>query len=500
MIDLGNKRELFFDDHLIDVEKTTAQKRLHKARRAEAVLPLDMPWEGDLCGYPSIIKDDGLLRLYYRCSASGTSHEAIAYAESRDGIHWERPELGLCEFRGSKANNLLFDIKTFPEITRFDNTCFFKDTNPDCPPDQRYKSVFGWHGHHCIATLLSPDGIHWRLGEPITEKGAFDSQNLAFYDRTRGKYFSYYRGESHDCSGGRVEDKSLPDAIINNYYDPEKRAYNMPDEHERYYRRTVWFVESEDYKSWSEPKEIDFGKDAWHCQLYTNAIQPYPRAEHIFVGLPVRYVERKGWSSAYDELCGSDQRRTIMTHDAPRSGLALTDTIFIATRDGEHFTKYDEAIVPPPPEFKGGWVYGDGFFAPGLVETKSDLAGGDNEYSIYAGECYRSYRFVTLRRYVLRLDGFVSLHAGGKEETVVTKPFTYNGSELYANIATSAIGYIEFTLESEDGESFCSAAMFGNSTDKRIRFEDDGVRKLCGKTVTLKIRMLDADLYSIKFE
>ena len=30
--------------------------------------------------------------------------------------------------------------------------------------------------------------------------------------------------------------------------------------------------------------------------------------------------------------------------------------------------------------------------------------------------------------------------------------------------------------------------------------ESDGVRKLCGKTVTLKMRMLDADLYSIKFE
>ena len=29
------------------------------------------------------------------------------YAESKDGIHWKKPELGLVEFNGSKANNIV---------------------------------------------------------------------------------------------------------------------------------------------------------------------------------------------------------------------------------------------------------------------------------------------------------------------------------------------------------------------------------------------------------
>jgi hypothetical protein len=43
--------------------------------------------------------------------------------------------------------------------------------------------------------------------------------------------------------------------------------------------------------------------------------------------------------------------------------------------------------------------------------------------------------------------------------------------------------------------------VFGNSTNKRVRFEDDeAVKRLCGKPVTLEIRMLDCDIYSMKFE
>ena len=33
---------------------------------------------------------------------------AVAYAESRDGLHFTKPVLGLVEWNGSKANNLVF--------------------------------------------------------------------------------------------------------------------------------------------------------------------------------------------------------------------------------------------------------------------------------------------------------------------------------------------------------------------------------------------------------
>ena len=57
------------------------------------------------------------------------------YAESRDGFHWVKPELGLFEFEGSKKNNIVYSVP------RLDNFTPFKDTNPDCPPDERTRPV-----------------------------------------------------------------------------------------------------------------------------------------------------------------------------------------------------------------------------------------------------------------------------------------------------------------------------------------------------------------------
>ena len=93
----------------------------------------------------------------------------------------------------------------------------------------------------------------------------------------------------------------------------------------------------------------------------------------------------------------------------------------------------------------------------------------------------------------------MSLHAGGVPAEIVTKEFAYTGQELYANIATSGRGGAYFTLKCGD-ESYTSCEIFGNATDKRIRFaDDDAVARLAGKPVTLTVKMFDCDIYSIQF-
>ena len=183
-----------------------------------------------------------------------------------------------------------------------------------------------------------------------------------------------------------------------------------------------------------------------------------------------------------------------------RLGLAVSDGLFMTSRDGYHFTKYDEAMFPPPPENPEAFVYGDGTATPFLVEVPSEIPGAEKEYMIYIRESYRSKDCSKLVKYTTRLDGFVSLHADGTECTVKTKEFIYNGASLHTNIATSARGGAYFTLISGD-ESYTSCEVFGNSTDRCVRFEDDAaVARLSGKPVTLEIRMMDCDLYAIRFE
>ena len=74
----------------------------------------DRPWEGNACFTFTIFQDENRYRMYYRGWHFVTGkklefprRQVTCYAESLDGIHWYRPQLGLVEFEGSKRNNIL---------------------------------------------------------------------------------------------------------------------------------------------------------------------------------------------------------------------------------------------------------------------------------------------------------------------------------------------------------------------------------------------------------
>ena len=499
MLNISDRRECFFDTYLIDKERTTAELRLHKLRRREVIMEMNMPWEGNVCGYHCVFFAEGKWRMYYRCSMEGRKESFVAYAESADGIRWVRPSLGIVEFEGSRDNNIILDLPMLKEhdYKGFDNMYVFYDENPDCPTAEKYKMISMWVGHGALLLLVSADGIHFERSRVLTTDGEFDSQNTALFSPEFGKYLCYYRGEHEPDKSTPVCDKSYTDKQAKALMDPVRMLLREPGEGTDAFMRDVRVMESEDFINWSIQKRIEAtGAD---LQYYTNCVMRYPRAPHIFVALPMRYVERKAWTPNYGELCGKEARLRRMSGGSLRAGLAITDGLFMCSRDGYRFAKYDEAILPPPPENPEAFVYGDGFAVPALIEVPSDIPGADNEYMILVNEGYRTESgYNRLVKYTARLDGFVSLHAGGEERVAVTKPFTYEGRELYANLETSARGGVYFTLEC-DGEEYSSCEVFGNSTNKRIPFDEGVVERLSGKTVTLKLRMLDSDVYSIRF-
>jgi hypothetical protein len=191
-IDVGSKRELFVDDYLID-KLDGAEQQLHHPIPREIVMEHDFPWEGNTCYYHTIFRDDTGYRLYYRGShallpTTKSSHQVACMAESPDGIHWTKPNLGLVEFNGSRQNNIIWDG------IGSNNFVPFKDRKPDCDPQARYKAVGGLKRDGGLYAFKSIDGIQWSLmqDEPIITEGAFDSQNLAFWDPLRKCYHDLY--------------------------------------------------------------------------------------------------------------------------------------------------------------------------------------------------------------------------------------------------------------------------------------------------------------------
>ncbi len=479
-INIGNRREVFWDNFIVDQDKTTATLTLHHPQFAGTVLVHDEPYEGDGCDYHNILKDDDRYRMYYLGWAMPSAKKTprnftpqgirVCYAESKDGINWTKPKLGLRTYNGNKENNIILDSTD----NGFDNFMVFKDENPNCKPEHRYKATAYSNRHEPkgLWCYVSPDGINFTRGWNLfkLEKGqAFDSLNVAFWDSNTNLYHAYFRG-FHNVQNERLGDKNV---------------------------RDIRHATSTDFINWTEAKLLDFGKDAEDYPLYTNVIEPYPRAPHLFVGFPTRYVERSKWSDSFDKLTGAQERKERMTLH-PRYGLTITDCIFISSRNGDNFTRFDEAFVRPGPERQFNWVYGDCYPARGLVRTPG-TRGHDDEISLYIFHGHWHDIATELQRYTLRIDGFASYQATYKPQALVTKPLVFSGNSLTINFATSARGSAFVEISDLDGNSIKSSEVFGDSIDRLVGFTDD-LAQFQNKPVIITFTLSDANLYSFQFK
>jgi len=443
--DLGSRRELFVDDWLI-ADITGASLRLHHPVPREVVFSFDAPWEGNTCGYVTVFQDGDLYRMYYRGSdfdwkTKKTTHQLTCYAESKDGIHWTRPKLGLFEFNGSRDNNIVW---MGPGVHNFTP---FKDANPNCAPDARYKAL-GVENRALIA-FKSPDGIHWSLmqKEPVITKGAFDSQNLAFWDPVRGRYVEFHRNFRHGV-------------------------------------RDIMTCTSEDFLHWTEPVWLDYGDAPWE-HLYTNAIQSYFRAPHIFMGFPGRFLP---------------SRKRVPEHPEP----GVSDGVFMTSRDGVHFHRWVEAFLRPGLR-RDAWWERCNYAAWGMLVTKSAIEGLPDELSLYYNEHY----YIDgncLRRFTLRMDGFVSVHAGYPGGEFITRPLRFSGKRLMLNYSTSAAGGIQVEIQDEKGKPLPGFTLddcpefYGDAIEEAVKWEGgEDLSTLAGRTVRLRFVLRDADVYALRF-
>ncbi len=453
-IDIGNRLEPFVDHLLID-RMSCVTLQLANPQPMESVLQFDQPWEGRYCGYVTIFRDGAVVRMYYRglpeSKADGSDMETTCYAESADGIHFTRPNLGLYERNGTRENNIVL-----AEQAPFShNFAPFLDERPGVPAEERFKALAGLSSTGLVG-YVSGDGIHWKKidEKPLITKGHFDSQNLAFWSLQEQCYVSYFR-------------MSTPEGF-----------------------RWVDRCTSPDFRTWTDPVVMDNGGVPQE-HIYTNQTVPYFRAPHIYLAIAARFMPG---------------RRAITTEEATRIGIEkdyagdCSDCVLMSSRGGNHYDRtFMEGFIKPEigPE---NWTSRTNYPARGLVQT------GENELSMYVQHNYGQTTGY-LKRYALRLDGFASVNAPYAGGELQSKPLRFQGSQLHLNFATSAAGSIRVELVGTNGEAIPgyrledAEEVIGNSTDRVVRWKSGGeLPPVASQPVRLRFAMKDASLYAIQFK
>jgi len=443
---VGSHKQLLFDDAFLESHKGFWWRICPPHKTGEHNLVADKPWEDFIINaWLTVMEDGGRYRMWYEAydrSYTSDLQARYCYAESADGIHWEKPSLGITDFQGSKDNNILFSELGGQGVH---GGTVFKD--PTAAEAERYKFVFlgpVGEGKYGVCGATSPDGLHWTpcAGRPILDVSS-DTQTVAFWDPRILKYVTYCR-----------------------LWTPN---------------RTVGRSESTDFASFPAADEV-LGcdeRDPADVDLYNNAAIKYPYAENAYLIFTSMYhhtgdnldvhlaVSRDGihWSRP--------ERRPFIENGLP--GTMDDATVYCGAgvlRTGDELSMYYHASTARHNQVYPQWVSQDGVYT----------------------------------RATLRLDGYVAMQAAKAPAEFVTHPLTFSGSRLELNADVHEGGWLRIALRDTGGKTVSGFSLedcvpvTGDSVRHVVSWKGGAdLSALVGKPTALYCVAQSASLYAFQF-
>lgn len=455
VIDVGDRTQLFIDRLFIEISNNIALHVVPPVKTNERTLVSDQPWEDATLNWFGVMDDGGKYRMWYECydvegwpSADDTS---FCYAESVDGIHWNKPSLGLFSYHGSSENNILFrQIGPEGARSRAHGVGVFKDMN--ATPDERYKAVSqgtftGLDPPYRVAGMSSPDGLHWtRLPRPICDVFA-DSQYSGFWDAKAGHYVLYGRVSGHGRAIGRAASPAF------GHFEPLGLVFQTDD---------------------LDPPDSD---------LYNPAALKYPYADRVYLMFP----------SLYRHAADTLDIHLAVSRDGIRWAWPERGKPFVA--------------LGVAGEFDGGSLY----MAQGMLRSGDEIwqfySGSPlkhNEVDLDALAKPENRRVYS--RVISRMDRLVSVDADEEGGGFTTPPLTFRGATLHLNVTTGTAGEVRVALLNVDGESIGGCTLeacipiTGDHLDTTVSWRGGvAIDDVAGQPVKLVVEMKDARLFGFRF-
>ena len=391
-------------------------------------------------------EESSQFRLWYMSYNAGlplAERTPILYAISKDGIDFDRPGLGLVDFRGSTQNNILMHHYGHHDL--YSPSVLRDDRDPD--PQRRYKMIWwdfptGSRGYHddgmCVA--FSPDGIHWTrhpdnpvLSAKKQERSISDVMSV-MYDSRAGKFVAYTKG----------------------WADPWPAF------------RQIVRTESTDFIHWSEPEVVlTHAFDERDPQSYGMSVTQY---ESVYLGLLCSYK---------------------------KPGNETIDIQLTVSHDNRTWERVADQATFLPPGGDGSWDDGMLFCAPLIQHDDQVLI----YYGGWDGPHNTSQRRSGIGLATLRRDGFVSLDAGSREGVVTTRLLRGAAGPLLIN-ADARAGSIRVEVLGMDGNplpGFTAAECLPVTEDgieQHVHWEEHDALPEINGGVQLRFMIRDASLYS----
>ncbi len=501
-LEVGTEAQLFIDHRFIDQSENVTLKLNQPLLPAGDVLIYERPWETAGGTWTTVREDEGIYKMWYDVSVWDPQAEverSLCYATSQDGIHWEKPSLGIIESGGSTDNNIV--------MAGTHGTVFI---DPVANRGQRYKYVgrmwpdSRWEEtkgtlKRALYVCFSADGIHWKRVEEAALPFSLDMHNQAFWDARIQKYVAYLRSWNPLRSVSRVE---LEDICQTPWaYDKTIKPFHMWGEN--------------NLPALSKELPVVFRYDERDPSLsdhYNLGVVPYPYAQDVYLGFPAAYLHyddtpRLNISSPLQKLS------VAVGNDGP------LDIQLAVSRDGIHWNRPDREPfigLGLPGSGRASMIYmGSGWIRKGdelwLYYISSDITHGGRDRSQGFGpepKGWENFRGKNehLRRAVVPLHRFISATSDWDGGSLSTPQLIFSGSKLELNIDTSAMGVTRVEILDDTGRPIEGLSLEecdpinGNFLHHIVSWNGrTDLSGLKGKPVRLHLVSRSTDLYAFRF-